>query len=74
MNKNVVTVFFKVHDPDSEELNRYYEILTEDMKLELCAPWYIDDGYYVFPIRKRKYKNYKMANLYRNVKVLIGIP
>lgn len=54
MTFQIQSVLFKVTHwslrEDQDQLNRYYEIFTNDMKLQLCAPWYVENGWYVFPV------------------------
>lgn len=58
----IQAVLFKVpkDDPENEHLGRYIEIFTEDMGLELCAPWYIETlpwgEYYVFPVKEPDFR------------------
>lgn len=57
-----------------EQLGRFYEILREDMGLELCAEWYVEKGWYVFPVANPK--SFKKINdvstQYKNIKLRMG--
>lgn len=79
----LAAVLFKIpNTPRGEDLDeynydqrgRYLEIFTEDMKLKLCGHVYKEDGWWVFPVKIRKWKKIKDVPLDPHTQLRFGFP